>query len=181
MRFRMRGGEAVETLRAARIVNCTGPECDIVRAGEPLLAALLAAGRIRQDALGIGIEVDGDCRAIGADGAASDTLAQSGNDAVHALKFSKLAAAYVAELAKGTLGGGTGNTAPTVSISAPANGSSYPSGTSVTMTGSANDAQDGPLSGAIVWTSSIDGSLGCSSMRDRMRLMWTSRVLVSPK
>jgi uncharacterized NAD(P)/FAD-binding protein YdhS len=72
--FRMRGGEAVETLRVARIVNCTGPETDIVRAGEPLLSALLQAGRIRQDRLGIGIEVDGECRAIGADGAASETL-----------------------------------------------------------------------------------------------------------
>ncbi|HYI47111.1 MAG TPA: FAD-dependent oxidoreductase [Allosphingosinicella sp.] len=78
LRFRMRGGEAVETLRVARIVNCTGPECDIVRAGEPLLAALLKAGRIRQDALGIGIEVDPDCRAIGADGTASETLAVIG-------------------------------------------------------------------------------------------------------
>lgn len=35
---------------------------------------------------------------------ASDTLAMSGNDAVQALKFSKLAAAYVAEVAKGGLG-----------------------------------------------------------------------------
>jgi len=78
VRFRMRGGEAVETLRVARIVNCTGPENDIVRAGEPLLAALLAAGRIRQDQLGIGIAVDADCRAIGADGAASDTLSVIG-------------------------------------------------------------------------------------------------------
>ncbi len=42
---------AVETLRVARIVNCTGPEIDIVRAGEPLLDALLAAGRIRPDPL----------------------------------------------------------------------------------------------------------------------------------
>jgi uncharacterized NAD(P)/FAD-binding protein YdhS len=78
VRFRMRGTEAVETLRVARIVNCTGPECDIVRAGEPLLGALLEAGRIRQDALGIGIEVDGDCRAIGADGAPSDILSVIG-------------------------------------------------------------------------------------------------------
>jgi uncharacterized NAD(P)/FAD-binding protein YdhS len=76
--FRMRGGEAVETLRVARIVNCTGPETDILRAGEPLLGALLQAGRIRQDALGVGIEVDGQCRAIGADGAASDTLSVIG-------------------------------------------------------------------------------------------------------
>jgi leucyl aminopeptidase len=33
----------------------------------------------------------------------NDTLAQSGNNANHALKFSKLAAAYMAELAKGSL------------------------------------------------------------------------------
>jgi uncharacterized NAD(P)/FAD-binding protein YdhS len=78
VRFRMRGTEAVETLRVARIVNCTGPEADIVRAGEPLLGALLKAGRIRQDALGIGIEVDGGCRAVGADGAASDILSVIG-------------------------------------------------------------------------------------------------------
>jgi uncharacterized NAD(P)/FAD-binding protein YdhS len=76
--FRMRGTEAVETLRVARIVNCTGPETDIARAGEPLLGALLEAGRIRQDALGIGIEVDGQCRAIGRDGAASETLSVIG-------------------------------------------------------------------------------------------------------
>jgi uncharacterized NAD(P)/FAD-binding protein YdhS len=75
VRFRMRGTDAVETLRVARIVNCTGPECDIVRAGEPLLAALLQAGLIRQDELGIGIAVDGECRAIGA---ASDSLSVIG-------------------------------------------------------------------------------------------------------
>ena len=51
VRFRPRGSDAVETLRVARIVNCTGPELDIVRAGEPLLDALLAAGRIRPDPL----------------------------------------------------------------------------------------------------------------------------------
>lgn len=78
IRFRMRGSEIVETLRAARIVNCTGPETDVVRAGEPLLAALLGAGRIRQDALGIGIAVDAECRAIGADGRPSATLSVIG-------------------------------------------------------------------------------------------------------
>jgi uncharacterized NAD(P)/FAD-binding protein YdhS len=78
LRFRMRGGDTVETLRVARIVNCTGPETDIARAGEPLLAALLEAGRIRQDALGIGIEVDGQCRAIAREGAASDIVSVIG-------------------------------------------------------------------------------------------------------
>lgn len=63
VRYRPRGGAAVETLRVARIVNCTGPEANIARAGEPLFDALLASGRIRPDALGLGIAVDEDCRA----------------------------------------------------------------------------------------------------------------------
>lgn len=74
VRFRARGSEKVETLRVARIVNCTGPEMDIVRAGEPLLSALVAAGRIRPDALRIGVDVDTECRTIDASGAASDSL-----------------------------------------------------------------------------------------------------------
>ena len=78
VRFRPRGSDAVETLRVARLVNCTGPEVDITRAGQPLLDALLAAGLIRPDPLRVGIDVDIDCRAIGADGRASDTLSVIG-------------------------------------------------------------------------------------------------------
>jgi uncharacterized NAD(P)/FAD-binding protein YdhS len=74
VRFRARGREDIETLRVARIVNCTGPETNIVRAGEPLLFNLVAAGRIRPDPLKIGIDVDPDCRALDADGAASNSL-----------------------------------------------------------------------------------------------------------
>jgi uncharacterized NAD(P)/FAD-binding protein YdhS len=76
--FRLRGGSEVERLRAARVVNCTGPESDIARAGEPLLDALLASGAIRQDPLRVGIDVDQECRAIGADGQASGTLSVIG-------------------------------------------------------------------------------------------------------
>ncbi len=78
IRFRIRGQEKVEQLRVARIINCTGPESDIAKAGEPLLDALLAAGAIRQDALRVGIDVDAQCRAIGADGQASGTLSVVG-------------------------------------------------------------------------------------------------------
>jgi uncharacterized NAD(P)/FAD-binding protein YdhS len=74
VRFRARGKAEVETLRAARIVNCTGPELDIVRSGEPLLNALVAAGRIRPDPLKVGIDVDAECRTIDARGTASDNL-----------------------------------------------------------------------------------------------------------
>jgi hypothetical protein len=56
-------------------------------------------------------------------------------------------------------GGGT-NTAPTVSITAPANGTRAVQGSSITFTGSASDAQEGNLSSALVWTSDRDGQIG---------------------
>jgi leucyl aminopeptidase len=93
-----------------------------------------------------------------------DTLSVSGNNANHALKFARLGAAYIAELAKGQLGTGS-NTPPAVSITAPAGGSSYPQGTTVTLTGTASDVQDGSLSGSIQWSSNLDGSLGTGASR----------------
>jgi hypothetical protein len=52
------------------------------------------------------------------------------------------------------------NTPPTVSITAPASGSSFSSGSSVTFSGTATDAEDGSLSSSISWTSTLDGALG---------------------
>jgi hypothetical protein len=52
------------------------------------------------------------------------------------------------------------NTAPAVTISSPANNSSYANGASITFTGSASDTQDGSLTSALAWTSNIDGSIG---------------------
>jgi hypothetical protein len=54
----------------------------------------------------------------------------------------------------------TTNSSPTVSISSPANNSSFAAGTAIKFTGSASDRQDGSLSARIVWTSSLTGSLG---------------------
>lgn len=66
--WRPRGHDETERLRVRRIVNCSGPELDIARAGEPLLDALLAAGRIRPDSCRLGIDVDSESRAVMADG-----------------------------------------------------------------------------------------------------------------
>lgn len=52
------------------------------------------------------------------------------------------------------------NTAPTVSITSPATGSTFSSGTSVTFTGTASDVQDGAISSRIAWSSNLQGSLG---------------------
>jgi len=74
LEWRPRGGDAVESVAARKVVNCTGPELDIVRAGEPLFDALIASGRIRPDVCRIGIDVDEELRAIGADGRPSESL-----------------------------------------------------------------------------------------------------------
>jgi uncharacterized NAD(P)/FAD-binding protein YdhS len=74
VRWRPRGAEEERSLRVRRIVNCTGPQADIARAGEPLLDSLLAAGRVRPDPCRIGIDVDGAYRTLGKSGEPSDTL-----------------------------------------------------------------------------------------------------------
>ncbi len=89
----------------------------------------------------------------------NDTIQRSGGNANQALKFARLGVAYVAELAKGTLGGQPpANTPPAVSISSPSAGATV--GTQVTLTGASSDTQDGNLSGSIRWSSNIGGSLG---------------------
>lgn len=72
--WRPRGGAGERGLVVRRIVDCTGPVADISRVGDPLLNALLAAGRIRPDACRIGIDVDKECRTLGANGEADDRL-----------------------------------------------------------------------------------------------------------
>ena len=48
-----------------------------------------------------------------------------------------------------------------VTILTPSNGASFELGTAITFTGSAQDFQDGELTGdSLVWTSSIDGEIG---------------------
>jgi bacterial leucyl aminopeptidase len=88
----------------------------------------------------------------------NDKIDVSGNNATHALKFARLGAAYLAELAKGTLGSGPVNTSPVLSITAPAAGSIQPQ--LVQLTGIASDEQDGVLSASIRWSSNVNGVLG---------------------
>ena len=55
--LRPRRGTATSTLPVARVVNCTGPATDVVRIGNPLMRSLLAAGLVRSDPLGLGLDV----------------------------------------------------------------------------------------------------------------------------
>jgi hypothetical protein len=58
------------------------------------------------------------------------------------------------------LGGGPGNAAPVVTITAPADPTTVPEGTSINFTGTAIDAEDGDISSGINWSSNVDGALG---------------------
>jgi len=56
--------------------------------------------------------------------------------------------------------GGTENNPPAVTIISPANGASFPSGTSISFIGSASDPENGNLTSNLVWISSKDGQIG---------------------
>jgi hypothetical protein len=55
-----------------------------------------------------------------------------------------------------------------VSIDTPVDYASFAAGATVIFVGRALDAEDGPLSHAIVWTSSLDGRLGTGSSFTRV-------------
>ena len=55
---------------------------------------------------------------------------------------------------------GSSNSAPSVTIGAPANNATFAPGASVTFTGTASDTEDGNLTGSLAWNSSLDGTLG---------------------
>ena len=56
--------------------------------------------------------------------------------------------------------GSTDNSAPTVTISAPANGATFNEGDSISFDGTATDAEDGDLTANLSWTSNLDGAIG---------------------
>ena len=72
--WRPRGSDTVQTLTADRVINCTGPEGDLVRAREALVRGLLDAGRIRPDVHRVGLDVDRLGRVRDASGIAQDRL-----------------------------------------------------------------------------------------------------------
>lgn len=72
--FRPRGGDAIETARYRRIVNCTGPQGDLLRTHEPLLRQLHAQGTIRPDVARLGIDIAPSTAVVTADGTAHPRL-----------------------------------------------------------------------------------------------------------
>jgi uncharacterized NAD(P)/FAD-binding protein YdhS len=72
--WRRRGSDSPETLVAQRIINCTGPQGDLTRTTEPLLATLQERGVVRPDPARLGLDVDGCARTIATDGTANEWL-----------------------------------------------------------------------------------------------------------
>lgn len=63
--IRRRGARADEHVAVAAIVNCTGPKQRLAADPATFLGALIAAGIVRVDPLGLGLAVDHDFRATG--------------------------------------------------------------------------------------------------------------------
>lgn len=61
--YRRRGAEARISRTFAYAFNCTGPLHSVARSKDPLLRSLLDAGEVTPDHLGIGLDVDANCRA----------------------------------------------------------------------------------------------------------------------
>jgi hypothetical protein len=59
------------------------------------------------------------------------------------------------------------NSAPSVSISAPGNNTSFTEGAAIGFTGSATDKEDGNLSSKMIWSSSRDGQIGTGASFSR--------------
>jgi uncharacterized NAD(P)/FAD-binding protein YdhS len=66
--WRPRGTARSRAWLVDRVINCTGPDSRVVRHADPLVQSLLAAGWIRPDAHGLGIDVAADGRVIACDG-----------------------------------------------------------------------------------------------------------------
>lgn len=64
VRYKKRG-EAAQTLQAALVINCTGPDWRLVGSHNPLIRQLLARGFIAQHKLGLGLEVNENLAAKG--------------------------------------------------------------------------------------------------------------------
>jgi uncharacterized NAD(P)/FAD-binding protein YdhS len=74
LHWRPRGGDRRVETAVRRIVNCTGPQGDVLRTDEPLLCQLVAGGMVRPDTLRLGIDVDAGSHALDAEGHAQGDL-----------------------------------------------------------------------------------------------------------
>lgn len=72
--FRERQTGAVATVKAARVIDCSGPGADVARSSDPLIQALLRAGMARPDPLRLGLDVSPSGAVLGSHGRPSNRL-----------------------------------------------------------------------------------------------------------
>jgi uncharacterized NAD(P)/FAD-binding protein YdhS len=70
--FRPRGTTEAQRLTVDRVINCTGPDGNLLRVRNELVGELLRAGRIKPDAHNLGLDVDHAGRVRDAAGASQD-------------------------------------------------------------------------------------------------------------
>jgi uncharacterized NAD(P)/FAD-binding protein YdhS len=64
LRYAPRGRTLVSEIKADLVVNCTGPNGDLAKSKDAILASLLVQGLIRPDACRLGVEVDSASRLL---------------------------------------------------------------------------------------------------------------------
>ena len=74
VRIRRRSVESPETLRVARIYDCTGITSDLTAGTNPVVRSLIDRGLARPDPLHIGLDVTDNCAILKADGQPSERL-----------------------------------------------------------------------------------------------------------
>ncbi len=72
--YRPRFKDQLESLRVARVINCSGPESDFGRIRDPLVRRLLDKGMVRPDPLSLGLDVTQNCALLDREGAISRRL-----------------------------------------------------------------------------------------------------------
>jgi uncharacterized NAD(P)/FAD-binding protein YdhS len=76
-RIRERASGDVKSIKAARVINCTGPS-DLARTRSPLIRDLLRQGLVRADPFGIGLDAEPDGSLLDRNGAPSRSLSTLG-------------------------------------------------------------------------------------------------------
>ncbi len=72
--IRPRGGSDRVTMDIARVYDCGGVSVDVRASGNPLIRHLVQTGAARADSMNIGLDVDGKCAVVAADGHVSSRL-----------------------------------------------------------------------------------------------------------
>ncbi|MBV8521819.1 MAG: FAD/NAD(P)-binding protein [Acetobacteraceae bacterium] len=72
--LRPKGSNRDETIEAARVIACSGPNADYSRISHPLVRSLLAQGVVRPDPLRLGLDVTPNCALLNREGAISRRL-----------------------------------------------------------------------------------------------------------